>query len=67
MCDMQVGPECWVAGVDCNVSSPAEVDRLADAAASLMGSVDVWISNAGFCAGFQVTPCQLPGVSVRWL
>ena len=49
-----MGPDCWLGGVDCEVSSPAGVDRLADSARSLMGNVDVWINNAGYCAGFQV-------------
>ena len=46
-------------GVDCNVSSPANVHRLADAALSAMGSVDVWINNAGYSSSFQVCTSQL--------
>lgn len=44
----------WVGGVDCEVSSPASVQRLADAAVSQMGSIDVWINNAGFSGTYQV-------------
>lgn len=51
---LQVGPEVWVGGVDCEVSSPASVQRLADAAVSQMGSIDVWINNAGFSGTYQV-------------
>jgi NAD(P)-dependent dehydrogenase (short-subunit alcohol dehydrogenase family) len=43
-----------VGGVDCEVSSPASVQRLADAAVSQMGSVDVWINNAGYSGTYQV-------------
>ncbi len=50
----QVGAGIWVGGIDCDVSSPASVQRLADGAASQMGSIDVWINNAGFSGSFQV-------------
>lgn len=51
----QVGPDSWLCGVDCEVSSPAGVNRLADSAHSLMGDVDIWVNNAGYCAGFQAS------------
>ena len=51
---LQVGGMAWVAGIECDVSSPASVQRLMSAAASQMGSVDVWINNAGNSGGFQV-------------
>ena len=50
----QVAPGVWISGVDCDVASPASVQRLADAAASQMGSVDVWVNNAGYSGSFQV-------------
>ncbi len=50
----QVGGLAWVAGIECDVSSPASVQRLMSAAASQMGSVDVWINNAGNSGSFQV-------------
>lgn len=51
---MQVGEGAWVAGIECDVSSPASVQRLMSAADSQMGSVDVWINNAGNSGTFQV-------------
>ena len=54
---LQVGGMAWVAGIECDVSSPASVQRLMSAAASQMGSVDVWINNAGNSGGFQVPYC----------
>ncbi len=51
---MQVGGMAWVAGIECDVSSPASVQRLMSAATSQMGSVDVWINNAGNSGSFQV-------------
>lgn len=53
---LQVDPQAWLMGVDCNVSSPASVHRLADAAVSALGSVDVWINNAGYSGSYQVGP-----------
>ena len=53
-CAMQVGEGAWVAGIECDVSSPASVQRLMSAAGSQMGSVDVWINNAGNSGTFQV-------------
>lgn len=50
----QVEPQAWLMGIDCNVSSPAAVHRLADAAVSALGSVDVWINNAGYSGSYQV-------------
>lgn len=50
----QVDYGIWVMGVDCNVSSPGNVDRLADAAQSAFGNIDVWINNAGCSGSFQV-------------
>ena len=52
---MQVGGRANVHGIACNVSSPGAVKRLADAAASQMGSVDVWINNAGYSGRYQVS------------
>jgi NAD(P)-dependent dehydrogenase (short-subunit alcohol dehydrogenase family) len=53
-CGVQVGPGVWVSGVDCDVASPASVQRLADAATSQMGAVDVWVNNAGYSGSYQV-------------
>lgn len=63
VCVAQVDPEVWLMGVDCNVSSPGNVHRLADAARSALGTVDVWINNAGYSGSFQVTGAQLQSVS----
>ncbi|KAK9917725.1 hypothetical protein WJX75_007567 [Coccomyxa subellipsoidea] len=49
----EVGTDIWIGGIDCDVSSPASVQRLADGAASQMGSIDVWINNAGYSGSFQ--------------
>ncbi|CAL5223855.1 g6440 [Coccomyxa viridis] len=49
----EVGGMAWVAGIECDVSSPASVQRLMSAATSQMGSVDVWINNAGNSGSFQ--------------
>lgn len=55
-----MGSGIWIGGIDCDVSSPASVQRLADGAASQMGSIDVWINNAGFSGSFQVfIPCSV--------
>jgi NAD(P)-dependent dehydrogenase (short-subunit alcohol dehydrogenase family) len=54
----QVGTDIWIGGIDCDVSSPASVQRLADGAASQMGSIDVWINNAGYSGSFQVFSCS---------
>jgi 3-oxoacyl-[acyl-carrier protein] reductase len=35
-------------GVGCNVTSSADVDKLAEAARNTFGSLDVWVNNAGF-------------------
>ena len=43
----------WVAGVDCDVASPSSVQRLAESAAAQLGSIDVWINNAGCSGTFQ--------------
>ena len=52
----QVGSGAWVAGIDCDVTSPASVERLRDAAASQLGTVDIWINNAGCSGGFKASP-----------
>ncbi len=52
---MQVGGKAALYGLECNVSSPGAVTRLANAAASQMGSIDVWINNAGYSGRYQVT------------
>ena len=58
----------WVAGIECDVSSPASVQRLMSAAASQMGSVDVWINNAGNSGSFQVLhrPHLCVHVALAW-
>ena len=52
----QVGGKAALYGLECNVSSPGAVTRLANAAASQMGSIDVWINNAGYSGRYQVLP-----------
>eukprot|EP00884_Botryococcus_braunii_P018479 jgi/Botrbrau1/5314/Bobra.0391s0026.1 len=49
----EVGEGCWVSGLNCEVTSPASVERLADAAQSQMGQIDVWINNAGCSGSFK--------------
>lgn len=41
-------------GIDCDVSNPASVARLASYAKSKLGRIDVWINNAGYSGSFQV-------------
>ncbi len=41
-------------GIAADVSSPGAVDRLANAAKSQMGSIDLWINNAGYSGRYQV-------------
>lgn len=52
----EVGPGArgTVAGTPCDVSCPASVEALAAAAQEHLGTVDVWISNAGYSGSFQV-------------
>ena len=56
----QVGAEVWVSGVDCDVASPASVQRLVDGALSQMGSIDVWVNNAGCSGSFQARARRRP-------
>ncbi|KAK9819695.1 hypothetical protein WJX72_001307 [[Myrmecia] bisecta] len=41
------GPTQVIAGAPCNVANPAEVAALADFAHDRLGTVDIWINNAG--------------------
>ena len=52
---LQVGDQAALSGLECNVSSPGAVTRLANAAASQMGSIDVWINNAGYSGRYQAS------------
>ena len=54
-----------MSGVDCEVASPASVQRLVDAALSQMGSIDVWVNNAGYSGSFQVLQGG-PAASAPW-
>ncbi|KAK9829190.1 hypothetical protein WJX72_004398 [[Myrmecia] bisecta] len=62
----EVSPDVWVSGIACEVSDPDSVVRLASAARLQMGSVDVWINNAGYSGSFQAfldaTPEQITRV-----
>lgn len=50
-----LGNDVPVAGFgECNVSSANSVARLASLAQREMGTVDVWINNAGYSGTFQV-------------
>ncbi|KAF8066402.1 NYC1 [Scenedesmus sp. PABB004] len=40
-------------GVVCDVSDAAQVDALAASAEALLGSVDVWVANAGYSGAFR--------------
>lgn len=51
---LQVGSQAAVHGIECEVSSPGAVQRLAKAAISQFGSIDVWINNAGYSGRYQV-------------
>lgn len=41
-------------GVECDVSNPAAVEALMEAAQQLLGGTDVVINNAGYSGSFQV-------------
>lgn len=49
----EVSPDVVVEGIDCDVSNPARVARLASYAKSKLGRIDVWINNAGYSGSFQ--------------
>lgn len=50
----EMGPLIRITGTDVDVSSPASVARLANAAPVYFGgAVDVWINNAGYSGSFQ--------------
>ena len=51
---LQVGPQAALFGIECDVSSPGAVQRLTNAASSQLGSIDVWINNAGYSGRYQV-------------
>lgn len=57
----------WVAGVDCDVASPSSVQRLVESAAAQLGSIDVWINNAGCSGTFQARACRLALATDAWL
>jgi NAD(P)-dependent dehydrogenase (short-subunit alcohol dehydrogenase family) len=42
------------AGLDCDVSCPASVDRLVARAQAQLGGIDVVVNNAGYSGSFQV-------------
>ncbi|XP_075508975.1 putative chlorophyll(ide) b reductase NYC1, chloroplastic [Primulina tabacum] len=42
-----------VVGIPCDVSKPEDVKMLANFAASELGSVDIWVNNAGTNKGFR--------------
>ena len=45
---------------ECNVGSVNSVARLAAMAQREMGTVDVWINNAGYSGTFQAWPLPIP-------
>ncbi|XP_030530025.1 probable chlorophyll(ide) b reductase NYC1, chloroplastic [Rhodamnia argentea] len=42
-----------VVGIPCDVCNPENVQNLADFAVSKLGSIDIWINNAGINKGFR--------------
>ena len=52
---LQVGPDIQIFGQQCDVTSPASVAYLTAYAESVLGTVDVWINNAGYSGSFQVS------------
>lgn len=42
-----------VTGITCDVSNPADVQKLANFAVNELGSVDIWVNNAGTNKGFR--------------
>ena len=52
---LQVGPDIQIFGQQCDVTSPAGVAYLTAYAESVLGTVDVWINNAGYSGSFQVS------------
>ncbi|CAI9100326.1 OLC1v1037300C2 [Oldenlandia corymbosa var. corymbosa] len=42
-----------VIGIACDVSVPADVHKLADYAINELGSIDIWVNNAGINKGFR--------------
>eukprot|EP00891_Asterochloris_glomerata_P001477 jgi/Astpho2/1477/Aster-05363 len=49
----EVGPDIQIFGQQCDVTSPAGVAYLTAYAESVLGTVDVWINNAGYSGSFQ--------------
>ncbi|WOL09313.1 putative chlorophyll(ide) b reductase NYC1, chloroplastic [Canna indica] len=45
--------QAMVVGIDCDVCKPADVRKLAKFAVEELGSVDIWINNAGTNKGFR--------------
>ncbi|KAL8039897.1 hypothetical protein ABFX02_10G066500 [Erythranthe guttata] len=42
-----------VVGIPCDVSKPEDVKKLADFAVAELGSIDIWVNNAGTNKGFR--------------
>ncbi len=63
-----LGDEVPVSGFgECNISSPNGVARLATLAQREMGTVDVWINNAGYSGTFQVRLLTKLFLSAAWI
>jgi NAD(P)-dependent dehydrogenase (short-subunit alcohol dehydrogenase family) len=54
-------------GIVCDVTQPDQVAALAAQARQLLGTVDVWICNAGACFGGGVCQASLFVVLFMWL
>lgn len=58
-------PGCKVIGVVCDVSKPADVERLASTATEALGQIDIWINNAAQSASAKVNVEQTPATDLQ--
>lgn len=50
----EVGPLVEVCGAACDVGDAASVSGLVARAQERLGTIDVWVNNAGYSGSFQV-------------
>jgi NAD(P)-dependent dehydrogenase (short-subunit alcohol dehydrogenase family) len=67
-CLLPDSPCCLLprAGLDCDVSCPASVDRLVARAQAHLGAIDVVVNNAGYSGSFQVGGWLAEGLCLGW-